>query len=331
MTERQASLGLNAITANTLWTNEHGRMNSAPFPLTLTLSPGKRGQPCPRFGLRGAFVLPHRSASAQRSVRSALSPRERAGVRGNGAPENHPASLFPERLLLPRSLFRFRRRSAVVRQRMRRALLQRSPYRVADAVLVPPQIAVPEAQHLHARFLQPRVTLRIPLPLLREAMLASIQLDVHERLHAEEIQHVLAEPMLPAKLVAGESPVPQPSPQQFLRPRVFLAEQPGDVVAVGHRGSLAVTAGFLKPVGVAMRPSPSPQPSPPGRGSHALRPSPIRGFFPLSCRTNNTCAGPEPDASELPTITATPSLSPGERAGARGNGALELQPAFQLQ
>jgi hypothetical protein len=284
-------------------------MNRAPFPLTLTLSPGERGQPRPRLGLPSVCVLSQRVVSAERGVRSSLpmnlcvrpasavsvpelapqsresrrgrgsraeiaglgswllSPRERAGVRGNGSSESQPAhaasSSSRSRLIFPR----LSHRPTIIRQRMRRAFLQRPPYRVADAVLVPPQVAVPEPQHLHARFLQPRVTLHIPLLLLWEAMLASIQLDIHKRLDAEEIQHVLPETMLPSKLVAGEPPIPQPGPQQLLRPGVFLAKQPGDLVAVGHGESLAVTAGFLKPVGRATRLSPHPSPLPRGEGA----------------------------------------------------------------
>jgi hypothetical protein len=47
-------------------------MNRAPFPLTLTLSPGERGQPRPRLGLPSVCVLSQRVVSAERGVRSSL-------------------------------------------------------------------------------------------------------------------------------------------------------------------------------------------------------------------------------------------------------------------
>jgi hypothetical protein len=72
VTEHRASLGSKAITANTLLNNEHDGMNRAPFPLTLTLSPGERGQPRPRLGLPSVCVLSQRVVSAERGVRSSL-------------------------------------------------------------------------------------------------------------------------------------------------------------------------------------------------------------------------------------------------------------------
>ena len=79
-----------------------GLRQCAPFPLTLTLSLKERGQP------RMPLAVRVRSALTQRGVRRSLSPRERAGVRGNGASKKQTAPAFQKRLRLLRPLFRFR-------------------------------------------------------------------------------------------------------------------------------------------------------------------------------------------------------------------------------
>ncbi len=122
------------------------------------------------------------------------------------------------------ALFSFAHRPAVIRQRMRGALLQRPPNSVTDGVFFAPQAGVPESKHLDAACFQQRIAFDIPGLLLRRAMLEPVQLEVQPRFQAKEVKDMRPERMLSAKLVTGEPPVAQPTPQEFLSPRVLLAQ-----------------------------------------------------------------------------------------------------------
>ena len=56
----------------------------------------------------------------------------------------------------------------------------------------------------------------------------TVQLNIEMGFEAEEIQDVRSERMLSPELVAGETPIAQPAPNQSLGPRVPLAQRPGD-------------------------------------------------------------------------------------------------------
>ncbi len=122
------------------------------------------------------------------------------------------------------ALFFFAHRPAVIRQRMRGALLQRPPNCVTDGVFFAPQAGVLESKHLDAARFQQRIAFGILGLLLRRAVLEPVQLEVQPRFQAKEVKGMPPERMLTAKLVAGEPPVAQPTPHEFLGPRFLLAQ-----------------------------------------------------------------------------------------------------------
>src|SRR5208282_2735642 len=118
-------------------------------------------------------------------------------------------------------------RTTIVRQWMRCSCLERPPDRVPNRLLLPPQMGIPEPQHLHPLGFQPRVALRVGPVLARITVLHSVQLDIHARLGTKEIQNVRPEGVLAPELVGREPPVAQPGPDQFLGPGIVLAQQAG--------------------------------------------------------------------------------------------------------
>jgi hypothetical protein len=133
-------------------------------------------------------------------------------------------SWFP----FPLTDVRRRHRSAIVRQRMGGAFLQGPPNRISNAFLLATQPRIPEAQHLDSARFQPGVSFRIFRLLFRRAVLEPVQFDVQPRFQAEEVQYVRPERVLSPKLVAGETPVTKPSPEEFLSPGVLLAQHACD-------------------------------------------------------------------------------------------------------
>ena len=138
------------------------------------------------------------------------------------------------------ALFSFAHRPAVIRQGMRGALLQRPPNCVTDGVFFAPQAGVPESKHLDATRFQQRIAFDIPGLLLRRAMLEPVQLEVQPRFQAKEVKDMRLEQMLSAKLVVGEPPVAQPTPQEFLGPRFLLAQYTCDAGKARGRHEVSV-------------------------------------------------------------------------------------------
>src|SRR6266542_2020183 len=113
---------------------------------------------------------------------------------------------------------------AVIRQRVRSALLQRPPNRVANGLFLAAQAGVPKSKHLDATRFEPPIAFRVLGALFRRAVLKTVQLDVQTRFQTEEVENVRAEWMLATKFVTGKSPVTQPTPQEFLGPGILLAQ-----------------------------------------------------------------------------------------------------------
>ncbi len=55
-------------------------------------------------------------------------------------------------------------------------------------------------------------------------MLTAIQFDVEKCFHAEEIKDVRTKLMLSPKLVSRKTTISQPSPKEFLSPRITLSQ-----------------------------------------------------------------------------------------------------------
>jgi len=125
----------------------------------------------------------------------------------------------------------------VFRQWMRRAYLQFVENRVADALGVAPQMRIPEPQRLDTARLQKLFAFHVVFALVGETMLAAVQFNIQFRFFAKEIQIVAADGMLAAEFVAAETPVAQPAPDKFFRPRFILAKLAG-AFDVGHDGNL---------------------------------------------------------------------------------------------
>ncbi len=223
-----------------------------PFTLTLTLSRWEREQPSSARILPMRLLPPQTPATTVCGLRFSLSQRERAGVR-----EEHELC---KRRPLTLSFWGHHSRTTIIRQRLRRAFLQRLPDGVAHHLFLPAQSSIPVAQHLDAALLQPTVALRVRSSLFRVAMLRAVQFDVQFCFGAEEIQSVRAERLLAAKLIGGETAVAQPAPEELLGLGVGVAQLAGEGGLLGRL--------FEHELACRIRwRSPSPLPSPAGRGN----------------------------------------------------------------
>lgn len=110
---------------------------------------------------------------------------------------------------------------------MRCALLQFLKDRVADALRVAAQAGISEAQCFDAARFQELLPLRVVPALVRKTVLTAVQFDVQLGLLTEEIEAVIAQRMLAAKLVAAETSVAQPAPHELFRPSFNLSELAG--------------------------------------------------------------------------------------------------------
>src|SRR2546425_3558800 len=144
-----------------------------------------------------------------------LSPRERAGVRGNETSSRTSRSVATRACC---------HRVAIIRQRTRRPHLQCLPDRFTNRVSLASQARIPETQHLNAARFEPRIAHRICFLLIGPPVLQTIEFDVEKRFDAEEIHDVWANGMLSAKLVCGKMPVAQPTPQELLSPSIAPAQ-----------------------------------------------------------------------------------------------------------
>ena len=120
---------------------------------------------------------------------------------------------------------------------MRRAGLQLIENRITDTLRVATQMRIPESQRLDAVRLQKLFPFKVVLPLVGKTVLAAVQFHIQCRLLAEEIEIINADRMLAAKFIAGETPVTQPAPDKFFRPRFFFAKLAG-AFDVGHDANL---------------------------------------------------------------------------------------------
>ncbi len=247
--------------------------------LTLTLSPGERGQlshVCGWSKVRAAFAANGWFA--------------RIGVSrgGNSRLLHERRTYFPllgERVWVRASvplilLFSFsirrRHRLGVFRQRMRSAFLQCFEDRIADRLFLPPQLRIPEAKLLDAQRGQELRSLRIVSLLSGMPVLSAVELDGETRLTAVEIEKVNPARVITAELVGAEAPVTQPTPHELLGPSCLLP-QDASVFSVGHGGNVTGRQRKEKN-GVNARPHPGhqergnrPPSSPVIKLSHCLR------------------------------------------------------------
>jgi hypothetical protein len=114
-------------------------------------------------------------------------------------------------------------------------LLRGVENRIPHALALAAQSRVPKTQFLDPESLEELGSFCIIGLSNRMAMLESVELNRQPGLLAEEVQNVCSGGMLASELVAGETPVPQPTPKEFLGPSGFLAERAGEA-GVGHRG-----------------------------------------------------------------------------------------------
>jgi hypothetical protein len=117
---------------------------------------------------------------------------------------------------------------AILRQRMRRAFLQRPPNRLSNRVLLPSQPRVPKSQHFDAFAAKVGVACEIPRLLFRMTVPAAVQFDIHSRFEAEKIEDEVSKLMLAPKFIRREAPVTKPLPKQSFRPSVILAQSAGN-------------------------------------------------------------------------------------------------------
>jgi hypothetical protein len=168
-----------------------------------------------------------------------------------------------------------------------RPLLQRFENRIADSLALAPQSRVPKTQFLDSKSLEEPGSFCVIGLSSRKPVLEPVELNREPRLLAEKVQEIFPLGMLASKFVAGEPPVPQPSPHEFLCPGSLLPERTGES-GVGHGGEPRTLARDFKN-GTKARPHPQKR----GNATKATK------AFELS----GTVWKP----------ALTPTLSPGER------------------
>jgi hypothetical protein len=97
------------------------------------------------------------------------------------------------------------------------------------------QLVIPESPSLDVSRTQIRVAFLVLALLKRKPVLAAVQFEVVPGLRAVEIEVVFTHFVLPAELVASESPVTENAPQPFLGPRGLHPEGAGNWLSA-HRG-----------------------------------------------------------------------------------------------
>ena len=133
----------------------------------------------------------------------------------------------------------------VIRQRMRRAFLQRVENHVTNKLLLAPQLRIPEPKLLNTHRGEELCALRIMRLLGRMPVVSTIEFNGEAGFHAVEIEVVNPARMVASKLVTAESPGSQPTPHEFFRPRLFLPQRAG-TGCVGHGRSLNRRGCFRK-------------------------------------------------------------------------------------
>ena len=230
---------------------------------------------------------------------------ERAGVRGN--------CLF-EMLLAPLSTLSLSHRPAVIRQRMRCALLQRRPDRVADKLLLRPQLRIPEPHDLDSARFQPGVAFRVFCMLRRHAVHETIQLDIESGLETEKIQKIRPKRMLSAKFVLAKAPVSKPPPNKLLRPGIVLAQHARGAryFGRGHRDNRSRAPQiFASPGNIRRSFPPHPGPLPQGEGDPfgSATHIPRRATFPNPAERSPSPRGEGWGEGERTSFNRNPQLT----------------------
>ena len=174
---------------------------------------------------------PHETVKlSERADSCSLSPGERVRVRAS----------VPLTFLLSHNS-----RPRISRQRMRRTRLQRVENHIANELLLPSQLPVPETNLFDAHRSKKLGSLRVMGLLLGKSMLPAIQLNGEACFQAIEVEVVNSARMVSAKFVGIESPVTQPTPHQLLSPSRRLP-QGASAFGVEHGGRLGRGERFEK-------------------------------------------------------------------------------------
>ncbi|GEM_PF-2471271 len=159
-----------------------------------------------------------------------LSPGERAGVRASVT-----LTLLSSDNPRPR----------VVRQRVRRAFLQRVENHVSNELFLPPQLPVPETQFLDAHRSEKFCSLRIVSSLSRMPMLSTVKLDGEARFHTIEVEVVNSARVIASEFVRTETAIPQPTPHKLFCPSLLLSQSAG-AFGIAHERKLERCGHFEK-------------------------------------------------------------------------------------
>jgi hypothetical protein len=219
------------------------RPHPGPLPPAFALSYGSAGQERRKatkatqaFELSGSA----RNLSLSPGERAGPSPR-RSGFGRAGGVRASVALTFPRIPHALRSSLPLTFRGAdysgasISGQWVRGPLLQRFENRVADSLALAPQLRVPETQFLDSKSLEEPGSFCVIGLSSRMAVLEPVEFNREPRLLAEKVEKVFSGGMLASKFVAGEPPVPQPPPHEFLGPGGLLPERTGEA-GVGHGG-----------------------------------------------------------------------------------------------
>jgi hypothetical protein len=244
-----------------------------------------RPHPSPLPQERGNAAKATKTFELSGNVRNlSLSPGERVGVRA-GLPLTFCGADYSG--------------ASISGQGMWRPLLQRFENRIADSLALAPQSRVPETQFLDSKSLEEPGSFCVIRLSSWMAVLEPVEFNREPRLLAEKVQKVFSGGMLAPELVAGEPPVPQPSPHKFLCPGSLLPERSGES-GIGHGGKPRT---LLRDFKNGLHACPHPQER--GKVTNAIQTLELLG------------------AERKPALT--PALSPGER----GNAAKATK-AFEL-